>query len=118
MIKDQIENAYHRQLQHENLDENESKQKYINVQLRTNAATGIPALRIPWRHCGEKNTHRVVEGDAECFAQNGIGGQCPKHGYVDPSSLQCKELLSEQGEITTQARSGIYQKTNARQASG
>lgn len=60
--KERVENnASLRQPQHENSDEKKSTQKYIRVQLRSNAATGIPAPRIPWRHSDEKDIHRVVE---------------------------------------------------------
>ncbi|KFY05590.1 hypothetical protein V492_08427 [Pseudogymnoascus sp. VKM F-4246] len=67
-------NASLRQPQHENSDEKTSKQRYIRVQLRSNAATGVPAQRIPWRHGSGKDIHRVVEDGPDELAESWLNG--------------------------------------------
>ncbi|OBT65892.1 hypothetical protein VE03_05466 [Pseudogymnoascus sp. 23342-1-I1] len=74
-LKEGVENsASQRQPQHVNSDEKKSKQKYIRVQLRSNTATGIPAPRIPWRHGGEKDIHRIVEEGPDKLTERWLKG--------------------------------------------
>ncbi|OBT94588.1 hypothetical protein VE01_07935 [Pseudogymnoascus verrucosus] len=75
VFKERVENsASQRQPQHVNPDEKKSERKYIRVQLRSNAATGVPAPRIPWRHGGEEDIHRVVEEGPDELAERWLEG--------------------------------------------
>ncbi|OBT86185.1 hypothetical protein VE02_06207 [Pseudogymnoascus sp. 03VT05] len=70
VLKEQVENnASQRQPQHVDSDKTKSKREYIRVQLRSNAATEISAPRIPWRHGGEEDIHRVVEEGPDELAE-------------------------------------------------
>ncbi|OBT77353.1 hypothetical protein VF21_03472 [Pseudogymnoascus sp. 05NY08] len=75
VFKERVENnASQRQPQHVNSDEEKSKRNYIRVQLRSDAATGAPAPRMPWRHGGEKDIHHVVEKGPDELAERWLEG--------------------------------------------